>query len=198
MTFFFREIATAAGQKNHGAVGYYFGSKEALLREIVLDGAIAIDQRRNAELDRLEAQGGPHDIRQVVNILIYPVITPDTHDDYYVRFITMLAMTHRELMMSALEDRWNTGYRRCLDHLRRMMPDMPLTLKNQRFVFMGNYLNGVLAARQRALADHSRDHPMWDSENILDHFAQTVAAMIEMPCAMADDRLMLSDAAGAV
>lgn len=110
----------------------------------------------------------------------------------------MLAMTHRELMMSALEDRWNTGYRRCLDHLRRMMPDMPLTLKNQRFVFMGNYLNGVLAARQRALADHSRDHPMWGSENILDHFAQTVTAMIEMPCAMANDRLMLSDAAGAV
>ena len=51
------------------------------MREIVLDGAIAIDQRRNAELDRLEAQGGPHDIRQVVNILIYPMITPDTHDD---------------------------------------------------------------------------------------------------------------------
>src|SRR5690349_24437046 len=48
-----REIAAAGGQKNHGAVGYYFGSKEALVREFIVDGAAATDRRRNARLDRL-------------------------------------------------------------------------------------------------------------------------------------------------
>ena len=55
-----REIAAAAGQKNHGAVSYYFGSKEALVRALVMDGAMALERERNAALDGLEAQGGPH------------------------------------------------------------------------------------------------------------------------------------------
>ncbi len=67
-----REIAAAAGQKNHGAVGYYFGTKESLVREIVADGAKIIDDRRNALLDEIEARGGPTGIRQL--ILIYRVV----------------------------------------------------------------------------------------------------------------------------
>src|SRR5260221_7126438 len=98
-----REIATAAGQKNHGAVGYYFGSKEALVREIILDGAIAIDQRRNVLLDQLEADSGPRAVREVVNVLIFPAPDPDDH--YYLRFIVMLTMIHRGLMVDARENR---------------------------------------------------------------------------------------------
>ena len=67
-----REIARAAGQLNHGAVGYHFGSKDALIREIVADGARIIDQRRNARLDLLEAAGGPFTVREVIDTIIYP------------------------------------------------------------------------------------------------------------------------------
>jgi AcrR family transcriptional regulator len=174
-----REIATAAGQKNHGAVGYYFGSKEALVREIILDGAIAIDERRNAALDRFEANGGPHRVREVVDVLIFPAADPEDH--YYLRFIVMLTMTHRDLMMDALENRWNSGYQRCLDHLRRLMPKMPPVLQNQRLLFMGAALGAVLAARQQAMADASRLHPVWDSPISLEHFAQSLTALIEAP-----------------
>ena len=174
-----REIATASGQKNHGAVGYYFGSKEALVREIILDGAIAIDQRRNALLDELEAGAGPGTVREVVNVLIFPAADPDDH--YYLRFIVMLTMTHRALMMDALENRWNSGYQRCLDHLRRLMPSMPPVLQNQRLFFMGAALGAVLAARQQAMADSSRIHPVWGSPTSLEHFAQTLTALLEAP-----------------
>jgi AcrR family transcriptional regulator len=176
-----REIATAAGQKNHGAVGYYFGSKEALVREIIVDGAAAIDARRNTMLDRLEQGGGPHTVREVVNVLIFPAVAANPGEGDYIRFITMLAMTHRDLMMDVLGDQLNVGYRRCLDHLRRLMPDMAPSMKNQRFIFVGNYLNAVLSARQRALADESRRHPTWVADETLDHFARSVVAIIEMP-----------------
>jgi AcrR family transcriptional regulator len=181
-----REIAAAAGQKNHGAVGYYFGSKEALVREIVRDGAIAIDERRNAMLDHLEAGGGPHAVREIVDVLIFPAAEPDDH--YYLRFIVMLTMTHRDLMMDALENRWNSGYQRCLDHLRRLMPAMPPVLQNQRLLFMGASLGAVLAARQQAMADSSRLHPVWDSPVSLEHFAQTLTAMLESPLELRSDQ----------
>jgi len=175
-----REIAAAAGQKNHGAVGYYFGSKEQLVRELVLDGAIEIDNRRNAALDALEFEGGPGSVREIVDVLVFPAAAEDG-DDYYIRFIVMLSMTHRELMMDALESRWNSGYRRCLDHLRRLMPSMPRVLQNQRFVFMGAYLGSVLARRQQALADRSRAHPIWSAAFSLEHFAQSLTQVLAAP-----------------
>ncbi|WP_313801897.1 helix-turn-helix domain-containing protein [Sphingobium sp.] len=174
-----REIAAAAGQKNHGAVGYYFGSKEALVRAIVMDGAMALDRERNAALDALEVQGGPRTIRQVVDILIEPVLhLPDEH---YVQFIVIFAMTHRDMMLDAIDPAWNSAYGRCLDHLRRLMPHLPAALQNQRFVFMGAYISAVLSARQRALADHSRDHPMWGNDASLEHFVQSLVALLDAP-----------------
>jgi AcrR family transcriptional regulator len=174
-----REIAAAAGQKNHGAVGYYFGSKEALVRALVMDGAMALDRARNDALDRLEAQGGPASIRDVVDILIHPVL--GLPDDHYVPFIVIFAMTHRDMMLDAIDPAWNHAYGRCLDHLRRLTPHLTPALQNQRFVFMGAYVSAILSARQRALADHSRDHPMWGSDVSLEHFLQSLVALVEAP-----------------
>tara|TARA_Y100001951_G_scaffold16759_2_gene11897 strand:+ start:34334 stop:34987 length:654 start_codon:yes stop_codon:yes gene_type:complete len=184
-----REIAMAAGQKNHSAVGYHFGSKEGLVKALILDGAVAIDKRRNAMIDDIEARGGPENIREVVQALIYPSVSLDKDSlatDHYVRFVTMLSMTHRELFMDTLENRWNSGYLRCLEHLRKLMPEMSPASKNQRFVFMGGLLGSVLAMRERALADTERPHPTWRSEHTLQHLALTMAAMLEAPADPSD------------
>jgi len=179
-----RMIALASGQKNHGAVGYHFGSKEALVREIVLDGAMLIDQRRQDALNRLEANGGPSHLREVVDVLIDSALNMDDDghgEDTYIRFVTMLGMTHRELFLSALEGRWNAGYLRCLEHLRRLMPDMPEAAKNQRFVFMGGYLSTILSMREAALTDTRRAHPVWSSPRTIEHFALTLTALLNAP-----------------
>ena len=178
-----REIAEAAGQKNHAAVGYYFGSKEALIRELVLDGAVLIDERRNAALDRLEASGEAICAREVVEVLISTSINlaGSGLEDSYNRFVVMLGMTHRDVLMAALEDRWNSGYLRCFDHLRRRMPRMSAAKRNERLIFLGAYLGSVLAAREAALADRSREHPTWGSERTLAHFAATMTALVEAP-----------------
>lgn len=180
-----RDIAEAAGQKNHGIVGYYFGTKEELVRELIVDGARRIDQLRNDELDRMENEGGPATVRDVVNVLIYPSIDEAAEasqvGNTYTRFIVMLNMTHRDLFMDALEGRWNSGYRRCLAHLARLMPPMPAARKRQRFVLMGRYLGSVLSSREGALADTSREHHTWNTPQMLEHFALTLTAVLELP-----------------
>jgi len=178
-----RDIAEAAGLKNHAVVGYHFGSKEALIRDLVVEGARLIDDRRNARLNQLESGGGPTDLRQVVDILILPAVdlSGSGLEDSYSRFVVLLGMTHRDLFMSALEGRWNSGYLRCLDHLRLLMPDMPAALKTERLVFVGAYLGSVLAAREAALADHTRDYPTWSAAGTLDHFARTMTALLAAP-----------------
>lgn len=178
-----RQIAEAAGQKNHAVVGYYFGSKEALVRELIVDGARAIDIRRNAWLDSCEAKGGPHTVAEVIEGMIETSLDPDASpgDESFNRFFTLLGLSHRAFFMEALEGRWNTGYQRCLDHLRRLMPEMPAAKKNERFVFLGSTLGAVLASRESELSDKSRPHHMWQSGATLNHAAKVIAAMIEAP-----------------
>lgn len=176
-----RQIAEAAGQKNHAAITYYFGSKDALIRELIVDGARAIDARRNAALDRAAAAGGPGSVIQVVEILVETSVDPDppAWGECYNRFIVGLQMSNRALFMDALAGRWNSGYQRCLDEVRRLIPDMPADMLNQRLVFMGGAISGILAGRETELADKSRDHPMWSHPETLNRVARTLAAIIE-------------------
>lgn len=178
-----RDIAKAAGQRNHGAVGYHFGTKDALVREIIIDGARIIDERRQRKLDELEAAGDPVTVRQILEVMVYPSLqlSGDDEDDCYLRFTVVLNMTHRELFTSAIGNQWNRGYQRCLSHLRRLMPAMPAAIKNQRMIFVGGYIAMVLALRQTALSDTTRTHSTWPSSETLRHIVLTASAIIEAP-----------------
>lgn len=177
-----RDIATAAGQKNPAAVGYHFGSKEALVRELIVDGAKIIDARRNDQLDALEDAGGPTSISQIVEILIYPSVNlaAPGETDTYNRFLHMVTMSHSDLFYDALGGHWNSGYQRCLEHLRVLMPSKSRTIQNQRFIFLESYLGAVLSAREIRLDDKSRAHSTWNDTSTLGHFAATVTCMLEM------------------
>ena len=177
-----REIAKEAGQKNHGALAYYFGSKEALVRELILDGAKIIDDRRNAWLDAMEAKGGPATVREVCDVLIFAAINLSGQGeevDAYMRFLVSLDMSYHGFFIESLAGRWNSGYQRCLKHLRRLMGDRPIKQKNQRFIFLESALFGVLSRREAGLSDRSRSHPTWSSSTTLDHFSHCLAAMLE-------------------
>jgi AcrR family transcriptional regulator len=63
-----RDIVVASNQKNGASLHYYFRSKEALVRELVADGAKRIDGRRNQMLDELEARKRPPHLREIIVI----------------------------------------------------------------------------------------------------------------------------------
>jgi hypothetical protein len=65
--------------------------------------------------------------------------------------------------------------------MRRLMPEMPVDMKNQRLLFFGATLRSTMAMREGALADISRPHRMWGSNASLKHLAQVLTAMLEAP-----------------
>ncbi|NML92279.1 TetR/AcrR family transcriptional regulator [Novosphingobium olei] len=176
-----RQIAELAGQKNHAAVGYHFGSKEALVRAVIAHGARLIDELRNHHLDQLEARGGPETLFDVTRLLVQTSLLPANSpwSDCYNRFVVVLQLSNRQLFMDALEGRWNSGYLRCLDHVRRLLAPMPPAMVNQRLLFMGSSLGGILSARESQLADTSRPHPTWTDPATLDAVAAALAAILE-------------------
>lgn len=68
-----RQIARAARQRNIAAVQYHFGSKEALLREIIDRHRQEIDSRREALLAALDAPAAKEDLRSLLRVLVGPL-----------------------------------------------------------------------------------------------------------------------------
>lgn len=169
-----RDIVEAAGQRNSGSLHYYFGTKEILARELVADGAKLIDKRRNEKLDQIEAAGGPKTLREVIEVLVWPSTNLDEEtgsEDTYIRFISMLQMSHRQLFLDALEGKWALGYQRCLAHIRRLLKKTDPEIVNQRLVFMSIYLRSVMSAREAALEGGKFHHfwsPAFTMENLID------------------------------
>lgn len=176
-----RQIAKAAGQKNHAALTYHFGSKEALIRELIVDGARAIDERRNAWLDATEAAGGPRTVQETLEGLVRTSVATQPPDggECYNRFVLGVQIADRALFMDALEGKWNSGYQRCLAHIRRLQPTMSASALNQRLVFMGTALTAIIAARESELANLSRSHRMWSNDETLTEIAKALSRMVE-------------------
>lgn len=73
-----REIATKAGQGNHAAVQYHFGSREGLVRAIFDYRMDQMEGERGAMLDRARALGNLKDARTILDIILLPQL--DLHD----------------------------------------------------------------------------------------------------------------------
>ena len=169
-----QEIVDAAGQRNNAALHYHFGSKEELIRQMVVDGAAVLDERRREMLKELEARGGPVSVRDVLLVLVMPVIELGEDERWrgYIRFTSSLQTSDRKTLRAALNNRWNTGYVTCFNHLKRMLP-LPAPIVEQRLSIFSIYANAILSAREAALetrnsnADRLFGQP-FTTENILD------------------------------
>jgi AcrR family transcriptional regulator len=177
-----REIATAASQRNSGSVHYYFRTKEALVTELVVDGAQLINERRNAMLDEAEHKGEIKHLRKIIEILLKSSIDLEadgSENDSYLRFINWLQTNHRQLFLDALDKKWNSGYQRCLAHIKQLLPKVPPQILTQRLIFMELYLNATLSAREAAFDDKKGAHYFWTASYTMENLIDSVQALLE-------------------
>jgi AcrR family transcriptional regulator len=176
-----RDIVLAAGQRNSGSLHYYFGTKENLARELVSDGAKLIDQRRNSQLDDIERAGGPRQLREIIEVLVWPstgLAGERGEDDTYIRVMTILQMSHRQLFLDALEGRWASGYERCLAHIRRLLKDIDPVIVTQRLVFMSLYMRAAMSSREAALEAGSQSHHFWSADVTMQNLIDTIEGIL--------------------
>jgi AcrR family transcriptional regulator len=176
-----RDIVLAAGQRNSGSLHYYFGTKENLARELVSDGAKLINQRRNTQLDDIERAGGPRHLREIIEILVWPstgLAGERGEEDTYIRFITILQMSHRQLFLDALEGRWASGYERCLAHIRRLLNDIDPAIVTQRLVFMSLYMRAAMSSREAALEAGSHSHHFWSADVTMQNLIDSIEGIL--------------------
>lgn len=148
-----REINRAADQQNASAIHYYFGSKEALVTEILDTRMSAVNRARLLLLQDLEAEGGLRDLRRVTEAFIIPLaahLNAGDGPDNYIRFLAQFYMSNQFDIWSIAKDRHDESLSRVVGILHQIMPHLPRTLVRDRV---------SISLRQAiyAMADWERD-----------------------------------------
>lgn len=177
-----RDILTAARQKNGGSLHYYFGGKDGLIRELLLDGAARIDAIRLVRLEEIEKAGGPHSLHEIIKLLAEPFHAVDTSssDDYlYISLMNTLVNRDYAMFLQSIEGH-DLGYRKCIDYIRARLKQLPQVIFSQRIILMNIYLFAVVSARSTA--------NRLDGNNLLSNFrfseqtfVDTIVGMLNAP-----------------
>jgi AcrR family transcriptional regulator len=175
------DIVAAAGQRNKASLQYHFGSKEALIGELLVDGAQKVDAFRLVLLDQMAAAGGPRHVREVLDAFIRPVYqltVTDAEGSAYLRFLSNVQLTHRPLFRAYIGTKWNTGYRRCLEHFRQLLADVPAPLLEQRMSLVAIYTTSVFSIKEAPADEAHPSSRLWTRKFTLDNILDTFEAML--------------------
>ncbi|MGI5156568.1 TetR/AcrR family transcriptional regulator [Microbispora sp. CA-102843] len=146
-----RQISEAAGQGNNFAVGYHFGTKTDLVREIVRRHTAAMERRR---LEMLAAIDGSADVRAWAACLVRPVtghLAGLPVPTWYARFIAQ-ADADPVLRRMVVEEAGATASMRAnLDGLTRLVPQLPEPVRRERADMSRLLIVHMLAERERAV-----------------------------------------------
>lgn len=136
-----REIVRAAGQRNVSALHYHFGSREGLIEAIFEKRMQALDRRRMAMLDDIEAEGREHDIRAVAEAIVWPLaelLLREDDSSHYVRFLTEMFLTSDFEVENFVDGRFDHGMRRAYRMLEGALSDIPSSILRQRFLLVAH------------------------------------------------------------
>ncbi|HZQ30381.1 MAG TPA: TetR family transcriptional regulator [Mycobacterium sp.] len=157
-----RQVSEAAGQGNNAAVGYHFGTKTDLVREI--------ENRHRAPIERLRDQmvneaGDSTELRTWVACLVRPLtdhLAELGSPSWYARFAAQAMADpayHKIVTRDALSSR---SLVKVIDQINRCLPDLPDAVHAERNVMARNLLMHTCAERERAMTEKaSRPQSTW-------------------------------------
>lgn len=145
-----RDIAAAAGQRNHSAVQYHFGTREGLLEAVLRERMVPLGARMLERLADLEAVGAEPDLADLLAVIVEPLATVpyELGSTHYARFLEQVR-THPVLAQTSLLELENwAAVRLVLSRLGRRL-ELPVDVRRRRLRSMATVMFALLADRER-------------------------------------------------
>ena len=185
-----RHVNQAANQKNMSAAHYHFGSREGLIRAVLMYRWPELDKRRG-ELLRRDVDD--KDIRFYLEAFIKPLIEqlkPRDEGNYYIRFMQQYERYTedyefaKELTPASVE---------IYDNLERLISYIPLDVRRLRIGYLINMIHSVLAVAEERLGNQEISHS--EIELIAANTIDMVASALTAPLSAETLRLLAGEAA---
>jgi AcrR family transcriptional regulator len=170
-----RQISASAGMRMTSAVAYHFGDKAGLIRAIIDDRSIRIDERCRPLLDELEREGRLGDLRAVTEAITRAAVDGLGETGYYFRFLAQLDRHPQTIADLQASEAFRPASRRILElqdkAARRHLP-AKLLAPRRRLV---THLVLAALADLEAEAEHAVD------EVLVSHLIDCVVALYSAP-----------------
>ncbi|MGZ6986929.1 MAG: TetR family transcriptional regulator [Ilumatobacteraceae bacterium] len=162
-----RQVSEAAGQGNNAAVGYHFGTKTDLVREIEHRHRVPIERLR----ERMVAEAGDStELRDWVGCLVRPLtdhLAELGNPTWYARFAAQAMADpayHKIVVRDALS---SPSLVQVIDRISRCLPDLPEEVRSERNVMARNLLMHTCAERERAMSENaSSSRSSWQAASV--------------------------------
>ncbi|ORW90831.1 TetR family transcriptional regulator [Mycolicibacter terrae] len=156
-----RQVSEAAGQGNNAAVGYHFGTKTDLVREIERRHRIPVERLREEMVARAADSA---ELRDWVSCLARPLtehLAVLGNPTWYARFAAQVMADpayHDIIVKDALS---SPSLVQVIDGINRCLPDLPVRVRRARNVMARNLLMHTCADHERALASGASTSISW-------------------------------------
>jgi AcrR family transcriptional regulator len=178
-----QDISQASGHRNRSAVQYHFGSRDAVVRAVIMRTMDTIDAERNLLLDHLETTGVPLTPRSVIEVVIAPLArqlrTPEGRR--YLRLCAQL-INHPRFMSDAGDAiTLNTSISRCAGHLIPVLARFPGPIAAERTSQVTGFVVRACGDQSRLMDSDAPARPVLSVEDFTVNLVDTVLAILEAP-----------------
>jgi AcrR family transcriptional regulator len=164
-----REIAAAAGQGNHHAVQYHFGTRERLVQAVFDFRMGQMESRRGEMLAAADVAGKQNDARTIVEIIFLPQLElPGQHGNHsYANFLCQYLLRTETAEFGDFGSELPPNIGRALGLLRERLAFLPDRIAQRRlitacFMFL-NMLTAYSDDRARTPDDESFEDAVKDT-----------------------------------
>jgi AcrR family transcriptional regulator len=190
-----QDISQASGHRNRSAVRYHFGSRDAVVRAVVMRTMDAIDAERNVLLDHLETTGAPLTPRSAIEVIIAPLArqlrTPEGRR--YLRICAQL-INHPRFMSDAGDAiTLNASVRRGARHLIPVLTRLPGPVAAERASQVTGFIVRACGDQSRLMDSDAPARPVLSVEDFTMNLVDAVLAVLEAPTSVVPDGAVRAD-----
>lgn len=176
-----RDIIAAAAAKNGGSLNYYFGSKDALIEELLTEIFREMSDAWMLGLSEIDRNGGPQSVRDIVKIIIAPPVPILVSDDAptAARFLASMLSTRRPVVQELIDRMHFSAFSRLLFYIQQLSKDIPVQVMRQRLIFFAWYSVSVLGAYETYRAQGKNRSTVWMDYDPLVNIIDTATGLLE-------------------
>jgi AcrR family transcriptional regulator len=177
------QINRASGHRNRSAVTYHFGSRDAVVHELVDRTMNGLDAERNALLDHLETTGAPLTERTVLEVIVGPFTRQLRTQEgrRYLRLCGQLINHPRFVADPQQIVSVNSSLRRCACHLAPALAQLPPEVAAERASQIAGFTVRACADQARLLDTDPPPRPVLGIEAFTANLVDVLLGLLQAP-----------------